>query len=159
MKLTLAFLTHLKLPSFYMLLECTLVMCFFKISCSVHDFSQNLHLYSWILMWTLQYCILKVREGGIRIIYEVNTFPSPTLEITISLFANENALWLCVSINDLFQYLIFHEPFIWMLESSCELFCILFWKLENGSIKQDYFKKHNLSVFSETHKVMVISDM
>ena len=71
--------------------------------------------------------ILKVKGGGfINIFYEVNSCTSPTLEISITSFASENALWSCVSSNDLVHYMIFHKPSIWIIESSCELFCMVF---------------------------------
>ena len=82
---------------FMCFLECILVMSFYKRSCSVYDYSQTLHLNGW-------------------------TFTSHTFEITIILCASENALWLCASWNDFVQYIYFHKPCIWMVESSCELF-------------------------------------
>ena len=76
-------------------------------SCSVQYFAQTLHLNGWILMWTLSEWYFK-REGGIIIIYEVNSSTSYTWKCTttIILCASENALWLCVSSNYLVQYII-----------------------------------------------------
>ena len=147
-KLTLTLPTHLMW--FHVLLSMHFGYVFLEIILFSAWFFKNLHLNGWMLMSTLRHYILKVGGGIINIIYEVNTCTSPTLELTITLFASENAFWLCVSSNDLVQYLIFHKPCIWMLESSCELFCMVPWKLDNGSsvcIEQDNLKKHNLSSF------------
>ena len=82
-----------------------------------------------------QHDILKVKEGGgIIIMYEVNTCTSHTFEITIIICASDNAPWLCVSSRYLVQYMIFHKPWIWMVESSVELFLDAILKVRGGGI-------------------------
>ena len=88
--------------------ECTLVMCFFKLFRLVHDCPQTLHLNGWILTWTLSaWCIIKVREGDIITIYEVNTSTSHIWKLHIWNNHYFMCFWECTQVMFL-QIILFN---------------------------------------------------
>ena len=152
---------------FMCLWECTLVMCFFKLSSSVHEFHKP-------LIWMVSsqhelflHVISKVREGisspSMKLTLPLLTHENYTFEITLMLCASENALCVNVSSNDLEEHItrVHSEAHNMMIMSNvCEVQVLInftdddasfsnFWNIMQNSSHEDF--NHSNARFLKNH--------
>ena len=135
-------------------LECTLVMCFFKLSCSEHDFHKPC---IWMIdsSYELLCMVFYVREGDIIIIYEVKTCTSHTWKLPIWNYHHFMCLWECTLVMCFFKLSSsvheFHKPLIWMVSSHHELFLHVISKVKEGISSPSTSHTWKLHIWNYTH--------
>ena len=147
--------------------ECTLVMCFLKLSSSVQEFHKP-------LIWMVSsqhelflHVISKVREGisspSMKLTLPLLTHENYTFEITLMLCASENALCVNVSSNDLEEHItrVHSEAHnIMIMSNVCEVQVLInftdddasfsnFWNIMQNSSHEDF--NHSNAMFLKNH--------